>query len=713
MKIFEKITNFVKTFGLKLKPNFNLNYKISLKNYLLIWFSVLTILLGGAILCFSYYSFNKSNIKSAQKILLNLNSSIEAKTDAYFNVAETGLLNGLLLIQSQYGFTNFLQQNKFITAVYQADTNGNFYMVQRMANDQFATVRINKSAEHPNMVESVIDRQEGAIKTEDSPMGQYDPSSRPWYKKTLQNKQPNWTDIYRFYSFTNIPPDLGVTMSAPVFDNQNQVTKIFAIDVSLSSLAKYLQSINIGDGGAVYFVDSANNIKSLILSKNVRGSENFSYSTYNAPGNDAVAIDDLNLPWAKAAFLKFKKSGEGQFLYEFDKEKYAASILPFPGKPGWYLVSVRSLSSLLSIYATYSRLMILFGILLMLSGAAVGVILITKLNKPIKNLFLAIDDLRQLNLKDTEHPKTHIKEIDALYDTLTFMETGFKSFARYVPMALIQKMMITGSVAEVSGESRELTILFTDIRSFTSIAEKMSARELMFYLSEYFEMITNIIVSKGGTLDKYVGDAVMSFWGAPYDDKNHALHTCQCALMIQEGLDRLNKAWKQKGLPELSLRFGINSGHAVVGNVGSKYRLSYTAMGDSVNLSNRLEELNKQYGTTILVGEDTYRAVSDQFLFRMVDFVETRGKKESVFIYELLQRQNCKYSAQELKVINTKFREAFNVYQVGEWQRAIDMFNGFLQEYPDDRIAFMFIERCKLLQANPPKKWSGAWSFNI
>jgi adenylate cyclase len=709
MKIFEKIITLLKESTLRLKSELNFDYKLLLKNYLLISFCSLIIILGSVIVGFNYFAFNKSNTKSAQAILLNLSNTINAKTDAYFNNSETGLLNGLLLLtQPQYNFTDFLQKNKLITAVYQADPNGNFYMMQRMANNQFATIHINKSAQQPSMIESVISRQGETIKTMDSAIGQYDPSTRPWYKKTLQSKQPNWTDIYRFYAFANVPSDLGVTFSMPVFDSRGQIINIFAIDISLNALAEYLKSINLGKDGAVYFVDSANNIKYLVLSRNVRNSEKFSYPTDNVQ-----TINDLNLPWAEAALSKFKETGKKQFLYKFDSVEYAATILSIPDKPNWYLVSVKSLSSLLSLYTTYSRLMILFGMLLILSGVTVGAIFIIKLNRPIKNLLLAIDDLRQLKFRETEHPKTHVKEIDILYDTLGFMETGFKSFARYVPLALIQKMMSSGTVAEVSGESREISILFTDIRSFSSIAENMSARELMFYLSEYFEMITNIIASKGGTLDKYIGDAVMAFWGAPFDDKNHALHTCQCALMIQEGLERLNKVWKQKGLPELSLRFGINSGHAVVGNVGSKYRLSYTAMGDSVNLSNRLEELNKQYGTTILVGEDTYRAVSDQFLFRMIDFVETRGKKESVYIYELLQRKDSKYSAQELKVINAKFREIFNVYQVGEWQRAIDMFNEFLKEYPDDHIAIMFIERCQKLKANPPKKWNGAWSFNV
>lgn len=704
MEIFGKIIN------LKM-PSFrwNLNYKLSLKNYLLILFCVALLVFGGIIVWVNYTIFSKANTKSAQEVLLNFSKTILSKTEDYLNIAETGALSGSLFIQNQQEFTNFLQQNKLITAVYQADTMGNFYMVQRLDNNQLATIRINRSADRPSMIESVIDRQGEILKTKDSAIGQYDPSTRLWYKNTLRSKQPNWSNVYRFYAFTNMLPSLGITFSIPIFNDQNNLTKIFAIDISLEAMAEYLKkSIDLGKNGAVYLVDSDNNVKYLMLSDDVVNSKKFSFQS-----SGDREINDLNLPWARVAFLKFKENGENQILYKFDGEEYAASILPFLHKPNWYLVSVKSLSSLLSMYTNYSRLMIVFGILLIMLGVAISSVLIIRLSKPIKNLLLSIDDLRQLKFRETSECKTNIKEIGILYEAVNFMETGFKSFARYVPLALIQKMMISGSVAEVSGEGRDITILFTDVRSFSSIAENMNARELMFYLSEYFEMITNMIVGKGGTLDKYIGDAVMAFWGAPYDDKNHALHACQCALMIQEGLDRLNKVWKQKGLPELSLRFGINSGHAVVGNVGSKYRLSYTAMGDSVNLSERFEELNKIYGTDILVGEDTYRIVSDQFLFRMVDLVETRGKKESVHIYTLLQRQNSKYSIQELKIINAKFKEAFNVYQVGEWQRALDMFNAFLQEYPDDHIATMFVERCKKLQTNPPKKWNGAWSFNF
>jgi adenylate cyclase len=376
-------------------------------------------------------------------------------------------------------------------------------------------------------------------------------------------------------------------------------------------------------------------------------------------------------------------------------------------------VSVKSLSSLLSLYTLYSWLFSGLGLFLIAFGIILSTILIFRLNAPLKRLTAAINDLHELKFQETEYPVTNIKEINMLYDTFDFMEKGFKSFARYVPIGLIQKIMNSGVVAEVYGESREITLLFTDIRGFTTIAENMQARELMFYLSEYFEAMTNTIMSKGGTLDKYIGDAIVAFWGAPFDDKNHVLHACQCALMIEEALDRLNKVWKQRGMPELSLRIGINSGYSVVGNVGSRYRLSYTAMGDTVNLASRLEELNKEYGTDILVGEDTYRAVRDQFSFRMVDLVETRGKKESTMIYELLQRSKLKLTPPELKDYNLKIRDAFNVYRAAEWDKALNIFTELLKEYPDDKIILMFISRCKQFKESPPKKWNGSWAFKI
>ena len=300
---------------------------------------------------------------------------------------------------------------------------------------------------------------------------------------------------------------------------------------------------------------------------------------------------------------------------------------------------------------------------------------------PIERLAKDANKLRGLEFSEQIAESSRLIELAELREAMNFFTQGIKSFTRYVPFVLVKQIMQSGTVAHVSGESRQISVLFSDIQGFTSISENLQPRELMLHLAEYFETVTKVIKSKTGTLDKYIGDAVMAFWGAPMEDSHHPLHACQCALMLNESVEQISKVWQRKGMPPLKLRIGLSAGYAVVGNVGSSSRLSYTAMGDTVNLASRLEELNKIYHTSILVSEDIYRAVSDQFLFRMIDCVAVKGKKKSVYIYELLERGKSKFDRNSLKEYNTKFNDAFNYYRISEWQKAFDKFVAMAKEY--------------------------------
>ncbi|MEI7848621.1 MAG: adenylate/guanylate cyclase domain-containing protein, partial [Chloroflexota bacterium] len=174
---------------------------------------------------------------------------------------------------------------------------------------------------------------------------------------------------------------------------------------------------------------------------------------------------------------------------------------------------------------------------------------------------------------------------------------------KYMPYTLVKNLMVSGNIAEIGGDSKNLTILFSDIENFTPLSEKMPPRDLMLYLSEYFETATKIIIKNGGTVDKYIGDGILAFWGAPIDDKNHAIHCCNTALELQEAFKILNLKWRSEGKPEIMTRIGINTGNVVVGNIGSEDRLNYTVIGDQVNLASRMESLSKIYGTRIIVSE--------------------------------------------------------------------------------------------------------------
>ena len=205
---------------------------------------------------------------------------------------------------------------------------------------------------------------------------------------------------------------------------------------------------------------------------------------------------------------------------------------------------------------------------------------------------------------------------------------------------VINELMTDPSRLKLGGQRKELSILFSDIRDFTSISEKMDPEELTHFLGEYFSRMTAVVLEHRGVVDKYIGDAVMAFWGAPVPEKNHAKQAVATALVMAAELKKLNEENKQKGWPEIKIGIGINSGEVVVGNMGSEKRFDYTVIGDNVNLASRLEGLNKTYQTSILISESTADEVKNLFTLRELGVTQVKGRQAAVKIFEVLAEKN-------------------------------------------------------------------------
>jgi adenylate cyclase len=232
---------------------------------------------------------------------------------------------------------------------------------------------------------------------------------------------------------------------------------------------------------------------------------------------------------------------------------------------------------------------------------------------------------------------------------------------------------------------------------------------LIHLLNEYFSTMTDIILDSKGTVDKYIGDAIMAFWGAPLPLAHHAWKACQAALAMQEAIPALQEVWRERRLPPLDNRLGIHTGSAIVGNVGSRDRFNYTVMGDAVNLASRLEGVNKIYGTNIIVSESTFQKTGGEFLFREIDLVQVKGRLQPVTIYELLGRQEdqAKFGWVET------FAAALQSYRRGQWDLAAQRFREVLEDRPQDPPSLCFQKRLKYFQKHPPSPdWRGIYSLN-
>ncbi len=274
------------------------------------------------------------------------------------------------------------------------------------------------------------------------------------------------------------------------------------------------------------------------------------------------------------------------------------------------------------------------------------------------------------------------------------------AFSKYVSPILVEEIMKNPERLRLGGEKRPITILFSDIRNFTTISETLGPEKLVAFLNEYLTEMTNIILKNNGLVDKYIGDAIMAFWGAPLDEKHREYLACKTCLEMVDKLHELRKGWKH--LPHIDIGIGVNEGECVVGNIGSHERFDYTAIGDSVNLASRLEGLNKQYGTNSIVSESVYEKVNNNFIFRELDYVKVKGKKKPVQIYELIGTK-----------VDDKKKRDIEIFENGFKKYLAEDFDGALKEFSKltDKASQVFVERCKVLKENPPKEWDGSFEF--
>lgn len=280
-------------------------------------------------------------------------------------------------------------------------------------------------------------------------------------------------------------------------------------------------------------------------------------------------------------------------------------------------------------------------------------------------------------------------------------------FGQYVPKKHIDEMLRSKGNYGLGGESREMSVLFADIRNFTTISETMTAAELVEFLNTFFTPMTEIIFSHRGTIDKYVGDLIMAFWGAPLKDKHHARHAIESALAMQNRLQALRQELATKKLPEIHIGIGINSGVMSIGDMGSRFRRNYTVLGDAVNLASRVEGLSKFYGANIIVTETTQHN-QNRFIFRFLDKVRVKGKKLGVEIYEVLGLKAELTQALEAEL--TMYQQAIAAYYSQQWLLAEDAFLKLHNDHPQIKIYKIYLERIHEYKDQAmPVDWDGVF----
>lgn len=281
-------------------------------------------------------------------------------------------------------------------------------------------------------------------------------------------------------------------------------------------------------------------------------------------------------------------------------------------------------------------------------------------------------------------------------------------FSQYMSEVLVRELESNPEKAKLGGERRFITIFFSDLANFASLSEQLEPEKIVSLLNDYFTEMSQIILDSKGIIDKYQGDGIMAFWGAPIPSQDHAVMACLAALGCQQRLEKINNKLRGERFPPLSMRIGLHSGEAIVGNMGSTQRFDYTIIGDNVNLASRLEGVNKQFGTKIIISEITYQLAKERIAARELDLITVKGKEKPIGIFQLLGEED-KITRNDRR-IKTLSEDGLKLYRMKEFKEAQKKFEKVMEISPNDQPSQIFVARCKnLMDAPPPANWDGVF----
>eukprot|EP00126_Sphaerothecum_destruens_P010676 Sdes_comp20790_c0_seq1m16981 len=679
----------------------------------------------------TYMSAKNELENSASQLVLKTAQSIQSELDYFF----VGPSSNTLSIAQNYIFQDPLHVNTSLLLLFSAlnsSSNYNLSSTQTLyfglQSGVFASATLSEVSfalppQVANNSRVVYNITNPTCEYWDTLCLLYNPSSpfqessynlfqRFWYTTGAAATGLTWTSPYLFAS-SNL---LGITAVSPMFAiDSGQFSGVAASDLLLNHISRFLSNQNYYVSGLSFMVevstgylfaasvdlDEVNSFPRIFANSSsvpdIRVTSAFLQST---SFDECHGISDTQCIWSSCSNGQTYFSGGNVITAVRYNRRNGLDLV---------IVVVIPYSDFSSSFNKMVTIAVIVGIVLLALSVLVSVILV---NMFTKELIIATKQLRKfacLEFSEDSYEagvNSPIKEISRIYYALTNMRSSLKSFTKYVPVDVVRGLVKDNQVAKIGGDRRVLTVLFSDIVNFTRISEELNLDELITIMGEYLEEMSSTIVEYEGTVDKYIGDSIMALWNAPELVPDHAVKACAAAIEYQRRLKRFSDEWVVKGYPQIMARIGIHTGEAIVGNFGARERLNYTALGDNVNLSSRLEALNKEYGTSIMISEETYKAVQDRFLCRPLDIVAVKGKHQPSVVFELI----CPVESASVAQIEDVrlFARALESIKSKRIMEAQQLFTVFLQNHPKDRAAQIHLASCKhFLSYGLPDSWNG------
>ena len=517
----------------------------------------------------------------------------------------------------------------------------------------------------------------------------YSVTDQEWFREAIRSNDEHWSTL------TTHPNGerLAAAFASPIEIDQKPAG-VIAIIIELTRVSNFLSQLTVGKSAGAFILERDGRV---VASPDANASE------VNALKTDhplfPVAVDAIRQ--AGSAY----NPGEGEVFrsqVSRDGKVYQAVLTPI-SFPGWSLVTVVPESEFLGpVQMTIRKLVIGLAALIVFAGLLSAWLAQRLIAAPLIKVVGEIRHVERFDLDKVERHPSRLTEIENLSGAIGDMAQGLAAFRKYIPADLVKRLISDGNGARLGGAVRPMSVMFIDLAGFTGMSERLGDR-IIPLLSRYFDCVSTQIQDQGGTIDKFIGDAVMAFWGAPAPNPDHAADCCRAALACRRALAEASLV-DDHGQP-IKIRIGVNSGDMLVGNIGSEVRLNYTVIGDAVNIASRLESTNKTYGSTIIIGPETRRLAGERIVVRELDRLAVYGRAGGLQIYELLgMAGEFGGSLDWVKC----YEAGLAAWRARDFTAGIAAFEKVLAIRPDDAASSAMIQRCKQQLEDPgTEDWDG------
>jgi adenylate cyclase len=619
--------------------------------------------------------------------------SITSEAKSAFAAVRTLLIENVIDIgdanKREFMFLSQLQAQPTISSVAFGFADGSFSEAHKLGESAIEMLDIKNGESRLR-----IDRYEYAgldVKFKERRVldTKYSVVGQQWYRESSQSDDEDW------FKLTTHPGGErpAVALAGPVDIDRRRVG-VLAIIIELTRVSNFLSQLTVGKSAGAFILDRDG-------------------TAIAAPDADADELTALktNHPLFPVAVAAIRQAGSA---YDSDKgevfhtqvsqdgKAYEAVLTPI-SFPGWSLVTVVPESEFLGpVQETIRSLLMGLAVLIVIAGALSAWIAQRLIAAPLIRVVREVRHVERFDLDQVERHSSKLTEIENLSSAIADMALGLASFRKYIPADLVKRLVSDGRGAQLGGDVRPMSVMFVDMAGFTGMSERLRDR-IIPLLSRYFDAVSAEVQRHGGTIDKFIGDAVMAFWGAPTPDPEHAADCCRAALACQKAIADL--ALVDDEQRRVEIRIGINSGDMLVGNIGSELRLNYTVIGDAVNVASRLEGTNKVYGTRIIIGPETRQQAGDRILVRELDRLAVYGRASGLQIYELLAMADG--SAETPDWVKC-YESGLASYRARDFAAAIEAFVKAQDLRREDRASELMIERCRQAMLSPlSEDWDG------